>query len=106
MGAQELAELRDHEIARRAHRHVDTQPAAQRSAGRLEHRLQLVDVGEQVFAALVERLAVLGDLHAARRPVVAAEPAIARKNLRPRIRAQVLGSAQSLYAPGPISTRC
>lgn len=55
----------NHELPRNAGRYVHAQAPAQLTVVALEHALQFVHVVEQIAAALVERGAVGGELHAA-----------------------------------------
>ena len=57
---QQLGQAGNHHITRHTPRHVEPHAPPQGfAAGLLEHGLQLVGIGQQVFAALVKRLAVL-----------------------------------------------
>ncbi len=69
MRGKELGQARQHVLARHAAGHVDAQAAAQGLLLALEQGVQLVHVRQQVLAALVVGLAVLGHLHLARGPV-------------------------------------
>ena len=69
MRLQEFRQSPDHDVAGHAGGHVHPQAPAQRLATLLEHRLQLVHVPQQILAALVEGLAVVGQADLARRPV-------------------------------------
>lgn len=64
-----------HDIASEAGWHVDAQAAAQVFRSLREHRLELVQIGQQILAALVKDEAVLGRLHAARSAVEEARAA-------------------------------
>ena len=66
---QQLGQARHDHVARHAGGHVDAHPALQAALAVLEHGLQLVQVGQQVLAAFVIGLAVLGELHAPGRAV-------------------------------------
>ena len=87
MLGEEFRQARQHEMARHAQRHVDAQPAAQRGAARPEHRAQFLEIGEQFAGALVERLAVLRQLHAARGAV---------EQARPQLRLEALHASRDL----------
>lgn len=67
---QQGRQQRHDHMARQAGGHVQPHLALQRCvAGLLELALELVHVGQQVLAAFVAGLAVLGELHAPRGPV-------------------------------------
>ncbi len=66
MRGQELGQPRQHEVARERVGQVDAQPAAEPAGRRLEHRLQLLGLGQQLLAAIEEALAVGRHAHAAR----------------------------------------
>ena len=95
MRVQKAGQGGDDDAACNAHRHVDTQPAAQRLRALAEHGLQFIHVGQQVLAALVEGLAVLRELHLAGGPVQQAR-AEHRLQLLHRHRGGRLGDAQRL----------
>ncbi len=66
MRGQELGQARQHDVARQAGGQVDAQPAGEARGRRLEHRLQLLGLGQQLLAAIEEALAVGRHANAAR----------------------------------------
>ncbi|WJN58562.1 hypothetical protein OH686_07420 [Pseudomonas sp. SO81] len=62
-------QVRQHQIASQGLAHVDPQATAQPAGVELEHRGDLVGVGQQILATLVAGLAILGQLHASGRAV-------------------------------------
>jgi hypothetical protein len=99
MRLHEFRQPRQHEQTRHAAGHVHAQPTAQRLFAVLEHRLQVVHVGQQVFAALVKGVAVVRQLHLARGPVQ--QPRAQRGlELLHRGRSAGLGNAQAVRRAG------